>query len=60
MQHERSDTSSQNLDSPAEILRTVRTGKGASVESMMAGSRASPETINRQAADINVTPFYSG
>ncbi|AED90880.1 unnamed protein product [Arabidopsis thaliana] len=58
--HERSDTSSQNLDSPAEILRTVRTGKGASVESMMAGSRASPETINRQAADINVTPFYSG
>lgn len=60
MQHERSDTSSQNLGSPAEILRTVRTGKGASVESMMAGSRASPETINRQAADINVTPFYSG
>ncbi|EOA22311.1 hypothetical protein CARUB_v10002912mg, partial [Capsella rubella] len=58
--HQGSDISSQNLGSPAERLRTVRTGLGASVESMMAGSRASPETINRQAADINVTPFYSG
>ncbi|XP_010423466.1 PREDICTED: sister chromatid cohesion 1 protein 1 [Camelina sativa] len=58
--HQGSDTSSQNLGSPAERLRTIYTGKGASVESMMAGSRASPETINRQAADITVTPFYSG
>ncbi|XP_019097295.1 PREDICTED: sister chromatid cohesion 1 protein 1-like [Camelina sativa] len=60
MQHQGSDTSSQNLGSPAERLRTIYTGKGSSVESMMAGSRASPETINRQAADITVTPFYSG
>ncbi|KAL1197030.1 Sister chromatid cohesion 1 protein 1 [Cardamine amara subsp. amara] len=58
--HQGSDISSKNLGSPAERLRTIRTGKDASIESMMGGSRASPENNNRQAADINVTPFYSG
>ncbi|ESQ40463.1 hypothetical protein EUTSA_v10013002mg [Eutrema salsugineum] len=58
--HQGSETSSQNLGSPAERLRNTLAGKDASIERLMDGSRARPENNTRQASDISVTPFYSG
>lgn len=60
MQHQGSETSPQNLGSPAERLRDALAGKDVSIESLVAGSRARPESSNRQTANINVTPLYSG
>ncbi|VVB13335.1 unnamed protein product [Arabis nemorensis] len=58
--HQGSDRSSQSLGSPAERLRNTLAGKDGSIEGLLAGSRGRPENSNRQAADISVTPFYSG
>ncbi|CAA7031973.1 unnamed protein product [Microthlaspi erraticum] len=54
------ETSPQDLGSPAERLRDALAGKDVSIESLVAGSRARPESSNRQTANINVTPLYSG
>ncbi|KAF2571554.1 hypothetical protein F2Q70_00006594, partial [Brassica cretica] len=60
-QHQGTETSFQNLGSPAERLRNVLAEKDGSIEGLMAKSRASAENNNRQAAaDISVTPLYSG
>ncbi|XP_013610020.1 PREDICTED: sister chromatid cohesion 1 protein 1 isoform X1 [Brassica oleracea var. oleracea] len=60
-QHHGTETSFQNLGSPAERLRNVLAEKDGSIEGLMAKSRASAENNNRQAAaDISVTPLYSG
>ncbi|KAF8115186.1 hypothetical protein N665_0029s0032 [Sinapis alba] len=58
--HQGNETSFQNLGSPAERLRASLAEKDGSIEGLMAKSRASAENNNRQAADISVTPFYSG
>ncbi|CAN6874825.1 unnamed protein product [Brassica oleracea] len=59
--HQGTETSFQNLGSPAERLRNVLAEKDGSIEGLMAKSRASAENNNRQAAaDISVTPLYSG
>ncbi|CAH8389717.1 unnamed protein product [Eruca vesicaria subsp. sativa] len=59
--HQGTETSFQNLGSPAERLRNALSEKDGSIEGLMANrSRASTENINRQAGDISVTPLYSG
>lgn len=60
MQHQGNEISPQSLGSPAERLRNTLAGNDGSIEGLMAGSRARPENNNRQAADISVTPFFSG
>ncbi|KAL0736527.1 hypothetical protein Bca4012_012737 [Brassica carinata] len=58
--HQGTETSFQSLGSPAERLRNALAEKDGSIEDLMAKSRASAENNNRQAADISVTPLYSG
>ncbi|CAN7141782.1 unnamed protein product [Brassica rapa subsp. narinosa] len=58
--HQGTETSFQNLGSPAERLRNVLAEKDGSIEGLMARSRASAENNNQAAADISVTPLYSG
>lgn len=61
MQHQGTETSFQNLGSPAERFRNALAEKDGSIEGLMARSRASAENSNRKsAADISVTPLYSG